>query len=111
MTDDAALAEIGSRIGAARLAKGLTQAALAEEAGVSVRTITRLEAGTAATQITAVLRVLRVLGLFERMEQLLPEPLTSPLEALHRQRSTRKRARTKRRPEAGRDAWAWGEDA
>ncbi len=110
MTDGAALAEIGSRIASVRLARGLTQAALAEEAGVSLRTVSRLEAGAAATHLTAVLRVLRVLGLFENLEQLLPEPLTSPIEELEREGSARKRARFRKQQDRERGTWTWGED-
>src|SRR3989304_2190643 len=48
LTDEAILREVGSRLAGARLARNLTQAALAEEAGVSKRTVERLAAGGGA---------------------------------------------------------------
>jgi len=43
-TDDSVLAELGGRLARIRLDRNLTQAQLAEQAGVSKRTIERLEA-------------------------------------------------------------------
>lgn len=75
-----------------RLALNLTQAEVAEQAGVSKRTIERLEAGATASQLSTFLRVCRVLGLQDRLNQLLPAPMASPVAQLKQQRQTRKRA-------------------
>ncbi len=90
--DSVALNRLGNRLAALRLALNLTQADVAEQAGVSKRTIERLEAGATATQLSTFLRVCRVLGLQDRLEQLLPEPAVSPVSQLRQQRQTRKRA-------------------
>jgi len=58
LTDDAALAELGFRLARARLARNLTQQQLADQAGVSVDTVRRLERRQSIT-LTALLRLLR----------------------------------------------------
>ena len=54
-TDDAALVEFGRRSADARLTRQMTQAQFAEAAGVSKRTIERLEDG-ASTQFGNLIR-------------------------------------------------------
>lgn len=91
-TDSAALRDLGARLAAHRLAANLTQAQLAQEAGVSKRTVERLESGATAVQLSAFLRVCRVLGLQQRLDQLVPEPAPSPLAQLKLRGRQRKRA-------------------
>ena len=62
LTDDAILAEIGARVTRYRIHLQLTQADLADRAGVSKRTVERIEAGTSA-QMSSMIRVLRALDL------------------------------------------------
>lgn len=91
--DAAALGRLGARLAALRLALDLTQADVAEQAGVSKRTVERLESGGTATQLSTFLRVCRVLGLQGQLDQLVPEPAASPVALLRRQRRpARKRA-------------------
>jgi transcriptional regulator with XRE-family HTH domain len=109
--DAAQLDQIGSRLADLRLARNLTQAEVAEQAGVSKRTVERLESGATATQLSTFLRVCRVLGLQDRLELLLPKPVASPVAQLKQQRQTRKRASSQ--PEAAeaetgkRKRWEW----
>ena len=60
--DPAALAELGRRLARQRLDRNLSQDDLAREAGVSKRTLHRMEHGHSA-QMTNWIRVLRALGL------------------------------------------------
>lgn len=108
-TDDAILRELGARLAATRLAQNLTQAALAELAGVSKRTVERLESGAVATQLSGFLRVCRALGLAERLELLVPAPTPSPIAQL--KLHGRQRQRASRKPAAApqTDSWTWGE--
>ena len=109
MSDEALLHEIGQRIARLRLERNLSQAQLAEQAGISKRTLERLESGAAATQLSLFLRVLRQLDLLERLEQLLPEPQPSPLALLEQQQqATRKRA-SRRRIAKPATSWSWGQ--
>jgi transcriptional regulator with XRE-family HTH domain len=109
MSDETLLHEIGQRIARLRLERNLSQAQLAEQAGISKRTLERLEAGAAATQLSLFLRVLRQLDLLERLEQLLPEPQPSPLALLEQQQqATRKRA-SRRSVAKPATSWSWGQ--
>ena len=108
MSDEALLQELGQRIARLRLERNLSQAQLAEQAGISKRTLERLEAGAAATQLSLFLRVLRQLDLLERLELLLPEPQPSPLALLEQQQATRNRA-SRRRVAKPASSWSWGQ--
>ena len=112
LTDDAVLAELGSRLARTRLQRNLTQAGLGDEAGIGLATVQRLEAGQPA-RLTSLIRVLRVLGLLDALELLVPEPTPSPIERLKLQGRQRRRA-THSRP-AGETAverkpWVWGDE-
>ena len=90
LTDIAILHEIGDRLERRRIDAGLTQAELAEEAGISKRTVERIEAGH-STDFVMLLRVLRVLRLLEALDQLVPDLPQSPLALLKSQGRARKR--------------------
>jgi transcriptional regulator with XRE-family HTH domain len=108
MADDAILAELGERLARRRLDLQLTQAALAEQAGVAKRTVERIEAGASA-QLTSLVRILRVLDLLSGLEQLVSPPGPRPLELLRLKGRQRQRASTQ--APAGRDApWSWDDD-
>lgn len=61
---DVVLKEIGVRLTRQRMLAKLTQAGLAEKAGVSKRTVERIEAGS-SIQLSTMIQVLRVFGLLE----------------------------------------------
>lgn len=106
--DLALLRLLGERIAAVRLGRNLTQAQVAEQAGLGLRTVQRLELGATATRLSGFLRVCRVLGLVERLESLLPEPARSPIAQLELQGKKRQRAARKKAPKKPR-TWTWGE--
>jgi transcriptional regulator with XRE-family HTH domain len=109
LTDTAVLEEIGSRLERRRIDAGLTQARLAEEAGVSKRTVERMEAGD-STDFLMLLRVLRVLKLLESLEQLLPDLPQSPLLLLKSRGRARQRVGHPRRAAAkAPKSWKWRE--
>lgn len=89
--DAVVLRELGLRLARHRLAQDLSQGALAHEAGISRRTLVRLESGQ-STQTTNLLRVLRALGLLGNLERLVPAPRASPLAQLERAERERRRA-------------------
>jgi transcriptional regulator with XRE-family HTH domain len=109
MTDEALLARIGQRLASLRLARNLTQQQLAEQAGLGLRTVQRLELGATATQLSGFLRVCRVLGLVENFEMLLPEPTASPMARLKQQGRTRRRASGTKTATGKSKTWTWGE--
>jgi transcriptional regulator with XRE-family HTH domain len=106
-TDEAILAELGTRLSAARLSRDLTQAQLAHEAGVSKRTVERLEGGRSA-HLTSFIRILRTLGLAERLDLLLPPAQPEPMDLLRRAGEAPQRASggTARRDEP----WSWADE-
>ena len=91
-TDQNILSALGGRLARQRLSRNLTQATLAREAGVSKRTVERMEAGE-SVQLNNALRVLRVLELLGGLDRLVPEVPASPMAALEAERGRRKRAR------------------
>ncbi|MBI5769084.1 MAG: helix-turn-helix transcriptional regulator [Verrucomicrobia bacterium] len=111
ITDDALLSLIGGRLARLRLARNLTQGQLAEQAGLGLRTVQRLELGAAATQLSGFVRVCRVLGLVERFEALIPEEAASPMAQLRQQGRQRRRATGKKTTAGEPKKWTWGEPA
>ena len=112
-TDDAVLAEVGARLQRARLERNQTQQQLADEAGIGVRTLERLESGRGAT-LTNVVRVLRALDLLDALDRALPPPLASPVERLKLAGRRRRRASGTSAPppesRPGDEAWTWGDE-
>ena len=85
-TDEQLLAELGRRLARCRLDMDATQAALAFEAGISKRTLERIEAG-ASVQTTSLIRVLRALRLVENLDALVsPGGAQAAATALGKQR-------------------------
>jgi transcriptional regulator with XRE-family HTH domain len=105
------LAEIGKRLTQARLASNFTQAQLAEQAGISKRTVERLEAGAVATQLSGFIRVCRVLKVLDRFDSLLPESMPSPMAELKLRGKQRQRASGVKAPKPSAKKWHWGDES
>ena len=100
--------EIGSRLARLRLSRNVTQAMLAEDAGIGLRTLRRLEAGEPST-LDTFLRVALALDLGDAILGAIPKALIRPIERVSRAGSERRRAR----PQPKRDlaqTWTWGDD-
>lgn len=111
LSDDSLLKLIGARLAGLRLAKNLTQSQLAEQAGLGLRTVQRLELGAAATQLSGFVRVCRVLGLVERFDAFIPEPATSPIAQLKLQGRQRRRASGNPTVTDATKKWSWAEES
>lgn len=109
LSDEAVLSELGARLAGIRLDRNLTQAALAEQAGVSKRTVERLESGEVATQLSGFVRVCRALELMDRFELLVPSPVQSPMAQLKLQGRKRRRASGAKSTTRPTTKWTWGE--
>ena len=107
-TPQAALKELTTRLTHFRIESGLTQAQLATQAGVSKRTVERIENGC-DLQITTLVRLLRVLGLADRLDQLIPTQTISPIEMLSGKTEPPKRARQKKITQTE-EQWKWGDE-
>jgi len=110
-TDAMTLRELGERLSRVRLNLDLSQAELAKEAGVSKRTLERIEAGQ-STQTVNLIRVLRALHLSAQLDALVPEPTASPLQRLKLKGQVRERASRSTREQRVEPApWTWGDDS
>lgn len=109
LSDDAVLKEIGNRITQYRLNQNKTQVALAQEAGVSSRTMARIEQGD-SVQASSIIRVLRALQLAENLDTLIPEPAASPVQQLKMQGKQRQRASSKSAKSKKEEPWSWGDE-
>ncbi|MGE4559902.1 MAG: helix-turn-helix domain-containing protein [Desulfobulbus sp.] len=110
MTDDAVLAEIGTRIARYRIDQQVTQADLAEQAGVSKRTVERVEAG-ASVQFSTIIRILRILDLLQGLDQMISEPIPRPMALLKQKGKVRQRASSGPRPDKVPEKWSWGDES
>jgi len=111
LADEVVLVELGERFARYRLDRQLTQAEVAEQAGISKRTVERIEAGASA-QLSSIIRLLRVLDLLSGLEILLPETEVSPMDLLKRKGKIRKRASSRRNPDQVKESqpWSWDDE-
>lgn len=91
LTPDATiLQELGQRLTRIRKQHGMSQDDLAEEAGLGVATLRRIEAGE-GSQFESWLKLMKALRMTSSIEALLPEKFDSPMaEALSDQKRVRK---------------------
>ncbi len=94
LTDETILAEVGQRISTRRVDLNMTQAAVAKKAGMSKRTVERIEGG-ASGQTLSVIRIFRVLDLMESLDRMIPEQDSRPMDLLKQKRKIRIRASNK----------------
>jgi transcriptional regulator with XRE-family HTH domain len=105
---EAIIAALGQRLEGLRLSRNITQAELAERAGVSRSTLTRLAEGRGVS-LDSFVRVMRALGLADHLAALLPDPSMRPVERLRFEGKERKRASHQRKP-VERSGWRWGDE-
>jgi transcriptional regulator with XRE-family HTH domain len=111
LTDQAVLEELGRRLTQARLDRNQTQEDFAKAAGLSKRTIERMEAGH-SVQMSNLIRAMRALHLTQNIDALLPAAEgPSPLEQLKHKGRERKRASVSKSAPAtsGKSEWTWAE--
>ncbi|BFM16448.1 hypothetical protein R50073_26310 [Maricurvus nonylphenolicus] len=111
LSNEAILQVLGDRLERYRLQANITQAEVAEKAGISLGTLKRAEGGKGLSLLNLV-AVLRALGKVEALEGFLPEPPLDPLAVRDRQGRYRQRASKKRSamPELDNN-WSWGDES
>ena len=87
--------ELGNRLAALRIAKGLSQSELAAKAAIGVATLQRFEKGGGAT-LSNFIRLLMALGKVEDLNALL-QSKTLTIEALEQQHALKGRKRVSRK--------------
>lgn len=104
---EALLGQIGARIERYRIARHIKQEDLAAQAGISSRTLRRLEASGNGT-LDTVARVLRALDMDERLLTLVPDATLSPLDPRSARKQPRQRVRDSAK--APEQPWQWGDE-
>ena len=99
------LKELGQRIKDTRIAMSLTQKELALKAGVSSKTIERIEMGE-NIKVESFFNILRVFNSLSNVDLLVAQQ-EIPLEFVYRNKPKRKRASTKTEVKTD---WVWGDE-
>ncbi|MCY4326987.1 MAG: helix-turn-helix transcriptional regulator [Rhodobacteraceae bacterium] len=98
---------VGQRVERLRLSRNITQADLAEQAGIGIRTLRRLEAGEGGT-LDTFFRILSALKLDGNVELLIPDPAIRPIERVQMKGNERKRASSSQKRSKSKQPWRWG---
>lgn len=99
--------DLCKKLESVRLLQNVSQAKLAEAAGVSRRTISRMENG-AGTTLDTFIRVMLALNLSDHLAALLPDSDIRPIERVGRKgKGERKNASSPRTPQQTKK-WEWG---
>jgi len=111
-TEKAILEELGRRLRQVRLARNVSQEALAKEAGLARHTLQRIEEGHSSST-TNLVKLLRALDLLEELDGLVPEAVDRPVDRMRRRSERRQRAGSPRghpREKGGAGSWRWGDE-
>ncbi len=103
-------ADLGRRLERLRLARNLRRADLAAAAGISLRTLSRLETTGHAT-LDTLIRVMSALELTANLHLLFPQPTLRPIERVDAGGKVRQRARPRPVKARGRSKWTWGDES
>ena len=86
--DNHILSEFGQRLAKIRKQQGLSQTALAEQAGIGIATLRRIESGT-DSQLGSWIKLLKALDMDSTLDALLPEQFNSPMAETLRERQAK----------------------
>ncbi|MDP5052153.1 MAG: helix-turn-helix domain-containing protein [Congregibacter sp.] len=103
---DAIIEALCQRLDDIRLSRNISQADLANEAGVSRSTMTRLADGQTIS-LDSFVRVMMALKLTDHLAALLPDPGIRPVERVQLSGTERQRASRKTHQSS---EWTWGDD-
>ena len=92
LTAHAIAGELGDRIKTARLNANLTQKALANKAGISLKAVTNSEKGKSTLE--SIIAILIALEITEQLNFFIPKQEISPVQLMELQGKERKRATT-----------------
>lgn len=84
----------------------ITQAELARQSGLSLKTIARTEAGH-DTKLSNIIKILNAIGLSDNLDILIPEPQPD-YKALFEEKPVRKRVRSDKNKSD--TVWVWNDD-
>ena len=107
-SNEEVLRELGKRIREVRIDMDMTQSEAAKKAGVTAKTISRIENGEDLS-VSTMLNVLRALGLAQNMDALIPEPTARPSRLMANEKE-RLRVRKKASQTDSSRQWKWGDE-
>lgn len=102
--------ELCRRFKMARLESNITQAELAEKAGVSLVTVKRAESAKGNMTLMTLIALLRGLGRLDQLNSLVPEPGLSPLQLKASAGQRRQRASSRNQVSGSESGWKWGDE-
>lgn len=102
--------ELCRRFKLARLEANITQAELAQRAGVSLITIKRAESGKGNITLMTLIALMRGLGRLDQLSYILPEPSLSPLLLKASAGQRRQRASSRSEINEAEAGWKWGDE-
>ena len=109
LNDAAVLLEIGRRLRRERLNADLTQQQLADQVGLSRKTIQNAEDGKNCS-LESIVRMLRGLNILDQLDSFLPDPGLSPMQLARLRGRERQRATGRRGANVAggkKDDWRW----
>lgn len=98
--------EIGQKLERLRLSRNVTQSQLATDAGISERTLRRLEAGNNPT-LDSLVRVLIALKIQDNADLLVPDSRIRPIERVRTKGMERQRSSSTKAVKTPKK-WEWG---
>lgn len=98
--------ELGHRLKDIRIRQGMTQKELANNSGVALSTVIRLENGEGCN-LDNLIKIMRILGIVKNFNMLIPEQEVIPSDILYK-KSKPKRVYKSKKEEIL--PWIWGED-
>jgi len=103
--------DLGQRLEKIRLSHNISQSELANMAGVSRSTISRLTQPGKGVSLDSFIRIMQALKLGDHLEALLPDPDIRPIERVKFQGQERQRASSKRKAtlQTHEKEWVWGD--
>ena len=109
LTSRALRIELGRRLARLRLARNVTQRMLADDAGIGLRTLRRIETGQPCS-LDSLLRVAIALGLGEGLLNAVPPREIRPIERMDLDGRERRRARPRKGVSTD-EPWSWADDS
>jgi putative transcriptional regulator len=106
-SSEAIIEVLGKRLDEIRLSRNVAQADLAQEAGVSRSTLSRLSDGKPVS-LDSFVRIMQALRLGDHLAALLPDPSVRPVDRVRLDGAERQRASGKRTEPSD---WRWGDEA
>ena len=107
--DNHILSEFGQRLAKIRKQQGLSQTALAEQAGLGVATLRRIESGT-DSQLGSWIKLLKALDLGSTLDTILPEQFNSPMTETLRERQAKYKPGSGTARNKSTDTSVWGDE-